>query len=378
VSGPVAIPARIGLPYHGLCTGGAIALPNGTTQASPQPDGGGTVVVASPSPPVYLPSTTDLQLDVSTGKQWLNYAYLSGKGKMLGGKEIDTSAKGTGWITRSTGYWIYHDGATAWLMKWEVTPAHRASQFNDVHALIITIVKPFGLFGDGYSGVTWTPREILNTRFSPDDWDFYDNDSYEVYLALHSKTGAKSAFTLGWRKQLGCDINFPDFLSIYPWLTMSASLERWIATIFGGENYCDLLLSGVGSRAAVTMGQGITAELTTRKWMYEEAASLDENPHIRTVSPDGTYGIWIQDDYLQTITGPGGTASFTVDSCYEFDGSTAPDIGVQLVDNCYLKAKEGATDWTMLHLQAGPPGANGVSYDIVNDEWSTTADSCYV
>jgi hypothetical protein len=32
----------------------------------------------------------------------------------------------------------------------------------------------------------------------------------------------------------------------------------------------------------------------------------------------------------------------------------------------------------MLHLQAGPPGANGVSYDIVGDEWSTTTGSCYV
>jgi hypothetical protein len=378
MDGPVTIPERFGLPYHGLCVGGSLTLPNSATKSHPQPDGGGTVVVGSASPPADTRSVAQQQADLVAGKQWLAYAYLSGKGKMLGGKEIDGSAKGTDWITRSSGHWIYHDGATAWLMKWEVTPAHRSSEFNDVHKLIITIVKPIGLFGDGYSGMTWTPREILNTRFSPDDWDWYDNDSDEVYLALHSKTGAKSAFTLGWRLQLGCDTNFPDFLSIYPWLSMTQFNERWIATIFGGENYCDLLLSGVGSRAKATMGQGITASLTTRKWMYEEAGSLDENPHIRTVSPDGTYGVWIQNEAELTISGPGGTASFTTDSCYEFDGSTAPDIGVQLVDNCYLKAKEGTTDWTMLHLQAGAGHANGVSYDIANDEWSTTTGGCYV
>ena len=391
-----AAPRDIGFPYHGLCVGGSVTLPSAATKTHPQPDGGGTIIVAGKTPPTITRTPGEQTYDAAAGRQWLDYAYLSGTTRLLGGQPVDQAgADWTDCSARHSGYWLYNDGQTTWLMQWEIENYRRTATYQDWHRLVLRVVKPFGLFG---VAATWTPREIYRDDFVAGPEDYYDPDDPEIYLPFQSKTGAKLALNMLYSKAIGCDSSFDSFLTIYPWLSMTLTGDdRWLATIISGIAYNEITITGTGSRAGGSAGVGISASVTPQYVIQHDDNddSYNEmNEHIRTVSPDGDFASWWMDeDLLKIRCGNivGGAfvgevhgestareAVFTTDDCYEYLGSTAPHIGVKLVDGWGLQAKEGTSDWAMLHIQAGPPGANGVSYDIANDEWSDTVDSCYV
>lgn len=65
-------------PYHGLWKGGNITLPNGTTKSCPAPANGGCVLIRVPGTPAVSRTTAEAASDAAAGKEWRNYALISG------------------------------------------------------------------------------------------------------------------------------------------------------------------------------------------------------------------------------------------------------------------------------------------------------------
>lgn len=92
-------PRRLGVPYHGLLTGGVLTLSNGRTITWPT---AGVTPAASPSgdcyilrvpgvPPVEMPPA-ELAAEAAAGREWRNYALLTGRGRNYGGINVGTRA----------------------------------------------------------------------------------------------------------------------------------------------------------------------------------------------------------------------------------------------------------------------------------------------
>lgn len=66
-----------GWPYHGLCSGGSIALPGGGSRTMVQPAHGAAWLYDLGLPPIVR-TPDELAADAALGHQWLNYAFISG------------------------------------------------------------------------------------------------------------------------------------------------------------------------------------------------------------------------------------------------------------------------------------------------------------
>ena len=66
-----------GWPYHGICSGGAITLPDSSTKAMTQPSHGAAWLYDMGLPAIVR-TPAQLLEDAALGHQWLNYAFISG------------------------------------------------------------------------------------------------------------------------------------------------------------------------------------------------------------------------------------------------------------------------------------------------------------
>lgn len=67
-----------GQPFHGLWKAGSITLPNAATKTCPAPLDGSCVMVRVPGQPAVVRSDDEEAADASAGREWLNYALISG------------------------------------------------------------------------------------------------------------------------------------------------------------------------------------------------------------------------------------------------------------------------------------------------------------
>lgn len=131
-----------GDPWHGLCQGGVLTLPNGQTRAHEQPIGMDVLLVRRPGMPAVSRSAAEQTADTAAGRQWRNYALLSGTSPRL---VYNKFVYGGPW-------WLYiaPDG-TRWKVTWSLSGAGTVSGS-------VTLRK-FGAFGeaDQSQTITLTP-----------------------------------------------------------------------------------------------------------------------------------------------------------------------------------------------------------------------------
>ncbi len=110
-------PGRVtvwGRPWHGLVEGGTLTLPNGATMAHPYPgDAGDADVLAfrPPGTPAVARTPEQAAADAAAGRQWLDYALISGRaprllyGQSLGGAGtwLYAAPDGSRWLVRLQG-----------------------------------------------------------------------------------------------------------------------------------------------------------------------------------------------------------------------------------------------------------------------------------
>jgi hypothetical protein len=153
---PLAVPTRIGLPWHGLVTNGVLAAGNGKTKTYPQPTGGHAWKVHNPTKADTRARTpAEIAEDNATGKRWQSYALIAGESKKLGGVSLGNSE------------WLYCDPAgTVWLMGVSFTVA------SATLSIAVTVKKRFGRFGPPGNA---TANRVVGTRSHtvtlPDWWE---------------------------------------------------------------------------------------------------------------------------------------------------------------------------------------------------------------
>lgn len=110
-------PGRVtvwGRPWHGLVEGGTLTLPNGATMSHPYPgDAGDADVLAfrPPGTPAVARTPEQAAADAAAGRQWLDYALISGRaprllyGQSLGGAGtwLYAAPDGSRWLVRLQG-----------------------------------------------------------------------------------------------------------------------------------------------------------------------------------------------------------------------------------------------------------------------------------
>jgi len=119
---------EFGTPFHGLWRGGHITLPNAETHAMGDPGGPGVILLKVPGIGEVTRSPAQLAADAAAGKEYRNYALLSGHS--YGGVQVPPSGLGPA-------YHILIDDANAvWLMRMSHVGSGRFS----------ISVRRFGLF----------------------------------------------------------------------------------------------------------------------------------------------------------------------------------------------------------------------------------------
>jgi hypothetical protein len=230
---PFAQPRRLGLPYHGKIAGGKMTLPNAAQITHPQPNDGATILVEGPNAAAPVLTEQETAQIAAAGKQWLPYAYLSGKTHHIGGQALGAQR------------WLYCDGRRTWIMRWErnyVSAAPTTSTFD------IYIDAVFGYFGaEKYEAIN---KKILS--YSP-VWAIQLAGSIQAPIVYYSKTGNKLLVNL---------IETYD-ASAFGWVPWRCYIGQPVPgyTITGVELYeaFTITLSGQGDTAAATAGNGITA-----------------------------------------------------------------------------------------------------------------------
>lgn len=121
-------PGRVtvwGRPWHGLVEGGTLTLPNGATMAHPYPgDAGDADVLAFrlPGTPAVVRSPEQAAADAAAGRQWLDYALISGRydrqlyGQRIGGNGtwLFAAPDGSRWLATLAGVPDTHDLTMPW------------------------------------------------------------------------------------------------------------------------------------------------------------------------------------------------------------------------------------------------------------------------
>lgn len=121
-------PGRVtvwGRPWHGLVEGGTLTLPNGATMAHPSPgDAGDADVLAFrlPGTPAVVRSPEQAAADAAAGRQWLDYALISGRydrqlyGQSIGGNGtwLYAAPDGSRWLVTLAGVPATHNLTMPW------------------------------------------------------------------------------------------------------------------------------------------------------------------------------------------------------------------------------------------------------------------------
>lgn len=119
-----------GHPWHGVCTRAGIGLPNGQTMVYPgfRPEGGDVHLFKIPG----APGGTTTPEDVAAGRQWLDYALISGSTMHLYGKAL------------GEGKWLYLDPDG---VRWLVSTTLQTNSVANVEGQSITVtLDRFGEF----------------------------------------------------------------------------------------------------------------------------------------------------------------------------------------------------------------------------------------
>lgn len=88
---------RFGTPFHGISQGGVLTLPDATTKAAPYPGNGDVFALRVPG---FVPSPmtpAKIAADLAIGRQWYDYALISGIPRLCYGTALNASGMGT-WI----------------------------------------------------------------------------------------------------------------------------------------------------------------------------------------------------------------------------------------------------------------------------------------
>jgi hypothetical protein len=227
------IPNRLGLYYHGKVESGTATLPGGLTIAHPQPSSGDAYLVQHPAATAPMLTAEELAALTAAGRQILDYAYLSGGNRDIGGQSLGAQR------------WLYCDSANTWIVRWAIEDSK----------LCIYLDGVFGRFGVGVDANDYvmTPRKLLTYEFTEDNQAVFDSDWY-----LHhsmSKTGAKSCFNLMVR------YNSP--YEYFTALHTTRQLHNYYSQCLTVLEVLTVTVSGNGSLTKGSIGDGISASTTT-------------------------------------------------------------------------------------------------------------------
>ena len=247
---PFALPTRIGLPYHGLVTNGKLALPGGGTKTYTQPDhDGSTWKVANPAKANTRTRTAkELANDAARGYVWQAHALISGGDKLLGGVSIGLSN------------WPFVDDAgNVWLVGIDLD---KTDYLFGRFTISLVLRKRFGVFGPRVPAAI---NRVLATRVHTVDLDAFPYDDLADYFAA----GGPPAFSIIASTYLSDPpharyLDFSENGRLACWnmnTTASFSAVGYDGSLFG---WAEIVLSGTGSTATETLGNGIVATLATR------------------------------------------------------------------------------------------------------------------
>lgn len=250
----------VGHPWHGLCTNGVLALPNGTTKTYPQPASGDAHVLRVPGVPEVTRTPEEAAADSAAGRTWLNYAILSGSACQLYSKAL------------GAGRWIYADEAgDRWLVT---TTLHGATVAGLESAGTITVtLARFGVVGGApatYTHVVTVPAlgqdspVLYNPAVSTET--ILVKSAISARLVTFNARGGAAAF------RLGVDV---------PVLLRNTQMQ------FRPCGWLEIQISGAGSAALVTL-----SVLKTRAQTVGESqltAALTTTVLYQTVTETTTY-----------------------------------------------------------------------------------------
>lgn len=139
--GAFDVPAVWGSPWHGYVQGDALTLPNAATRTHPQPSGSyhweysAAHLLQVPGVPAVTRDTAEAAADTAAGREWRNYALLSGSTAQLYGQPL------------GRGRWIYVDPAgDRWLIDASALDLKTWSP-STVPASVSISVRRFGVVG---------------------------------------------------------------------------------------------------------------------------------------------------------------------------------------------------------------------------------------
>ncbi len=134
-----------GNPFHGLVQDGQLSLPNGQTRAHVQPSSGDCFLLRVPGQPDVSRTSEEAAADTAAGRQWRNYALLSGENHLLYGQALGPQS------------WIYiAPDASRWQVTCALLDGNKtvANAISGGQFVLGLVVKRFGELGRGPEGYT--------------------------------------------------------------------------------------------------------------------------------------------------------------------------------------------------------------------------------
>lgn len=180
---PFDITKLFGHPWHGLVSSGQLTLPNGQTTEHVQPSSGDCWVIKIPGQPAVERSPEEAAADTAAGRQWLNYALLSGENHVLYGKAL------------GAGSWIYIDADKK---RWLVTCAQLDGNAT-VASATVSGALTFSLTLRNFGELESAPmvHAFVASTTSPGLPGSWQSSTLPIRIEDISTTGAKVAIGLG-------------------------------------------------------------------------------------------------------------------------------------------------------------------------------------
>jgi hypothetical protein len=186
---PLARAVRLGLPFHGQTiaansapTVGTLTLADSTTMTYPQPDGTDLTWVSHPAAAAPVRTAAEIAHDTAKHYEWVQYAYLSGTYRDIGGHSLGQYS------------WLFCTTTRTYVIT--LSSADVGGQ-----STLVVKAREFGRFGVGQS---------IDATIGTHAYDVLDYDDAPTTAGFgkmtHSKTGAvtvvnfdSSEFTLSFR-----------------------------------------------------------------------------------------------------------------------------------------------------------------------------------